>query len=636
MNSIWRFMRYPVLAATIALGIYIILFSYHTAAAEGITALVTSSFWVGYFVLVLPQIFIILHPDSQFWSRVSALTAVGLLSAIPKILRAPESPLYSDEFGHLKTVSDILEQGYISPINPIVSPAPSFPAMHYLTAFISDITQFSIWTSANIVAGLVHVLTLLGIFALLRVKVSPRAAAIASLIYAANPNWMFFQSRFAYESMGIMLVFWALFFVVRGIESPYGQRLVMLITAGPLFFVLSQTHHISFVAGIILALIYLTIYSFKNYKKDPTTLMLSVGSLLWIGLWSLPALLNHGGYLFEYISYTLNRPTRSNIPFILESLGLSDSEIVSSEIEIATTYASLPMYEIVAGALLPLILAAVLFVYIFRGVKSAGSPRNFALSLDTFQIFALIMASSYFAFLPLVFSGEYTFVRRSWSFLLLGFAIIGAIAYENYLLSVPKKQRAKPPYWKQMNAIFLIGFILISYASLANGATAAQRFPSPEFQLVHSTESTRTQELQELAEWAKGTIPDNSWVMADRYTRLALTYPGRLLTAPIDPDRFPFWKLYLNPETPDEAIAKSAKALGVQYLVAHKLTFVIPTSYGYWFHPEEFNSYEGTDFYDYNIVEKFAKASWVETVWDSDTYVVYRVNWDTALEGVSQ
>jgi hypothetical protein len=634
--KVWRVLRYPVLAFSFLVGIYAILASYQLATTNGVTLQVGLVFWIGYLTLMTPQIIIILHPSSQFWSRVAALSAVGLFSALPKMLRSLSGPIYTDEFGHLKVVSDILTQGYISPINSIVAPAPNFPALHYLTAYIADITQFSIWTSANIVTATAHVLTLLGVFALLRIKVSPRSAAVASLVYAANPNWMFFQSKFAYETLGIMLSFWVLFFIIRGLESAHGQRLMMLIVAGPLIFVLSQSHHLSFVATLSMIILYVTIYAAKHYKEDKTSLFLSVSTLVWVGLWALPSLVNHGGYLLNYLAYALTNPSRSNIPFILESLGISDSDLVESELSMSPIYSSLPTVDLIAGALLPVILGALLGFYLIRGIKSQGNVVAFLKNLDVFQLFALTLVGLYFLILPFVFIGEYTLVRRSWSFLILGFAVLAATLYENYLLSIPKKQRARPPHWRLINSSVIILFMAISYSSLSNGATSTQRFPAPEFEMVHSVESANSKELLDLAAWVNRTIPDNSWVLADKYTRLALTYPGRLSTAPLDETRFPFWELYAYPESANPQIVKSAHALGVKYLVVHKLTFVIPTSYGYWFHPSERSLYGDLDLYNYNIVEKFSAVDWVETVWSSDNYVVYKVDWDIALEGVEK
>lgn len=632
IKKIWLIFRYPFLASTIALGIFAILSSYQLSPQQGPTFGIIGLFWFGYFVAVIPQIVVILHPDSQFWSRVASLASIGIISALPQILLSPNGPSSADEFGHIKAVSDILEQGYISPINSIVAPIPEFPALHYLTAYIADISQFSLWTSANLVIALTHVLTLLGIFALLRVKISPRAAAIGALVYAANPNWMFFQSRFAYESLAIMVALWALFFLIRGLESPFGQRLIMIIIAGPAFFVLSQTHHLIFIATLVLAILYLAIYAVKNYKTDGTSLSLAVGSGIWAALWSLPTIANNGKYLVDYISYTIAKPSQSNLPFLMESLGLASSETLLEEASFATEYFSFPLSEIIAGSLLPFILFSILWFYLHQGAKSSQGAITFVKGLDAFQTFALVISVSYFITLPLIAFGEYALVRRSWSFVLLGFAILAAVIYENYLLNTPKQQRARPPYWKQINAAVMGIFIAVSVSSVSVGSPLSQRFPVGAEQSAYSINSLRTAEVEALAEWAATGIPDNTWVFADRYTRLILTYPSRLMAAPIDSVRFPYWELYLDPQNPNEQIIKSAKALGVEYIFAHKFTFLVPTESGYWFHPSEKKLYSVEELYSYNLVEEFDKASWAETVWDSDNYVVYRVDWDAALE----
>ncbi len=626
----WGIARYPILAALVGFGIYGIFESYNLARVDGISTSVSLVFWLSYFSLTLPMVLIIIAPDSKFWSRISALMGFALATTFPKLFRSLESPIFGDEFGHLAAVTDILEKGQVDWWNSIVNPVVDFSVLHYLTAFVVETTGLELWTAANALVIIVHVLTMLGVFSLLRIKFSPRAAAAGALIYAANPNWMFFHTRFAYETLALLFTVWALFFVVKALESPGGQRALMIIVSGPILFALSQTNHISFLITLLLIAAYVGIVAFRSFKEDVLLLWTSLGTLVWVGIWSLPNLLNYSSVIFEYVTYSLGNPSRSNIPFLLESIGINTSESVEDILLVSESYSTLPVFEQATGFMVPFLLLSIMIAFWYGEIKKHQSLKTAINAQPNIIIIANILAIFYFLSLTLIFNEEYTLLRRSWTYTILGFAILFGAAYERYLLSVPKSQRGRPPKWKQINAIVVAGFIILSVSSLANGATASQRYPIQEGVLGFSSSKNLNPELQELAIWAKNTLPENAWIVTDRYTKNALVYPGGMRVAPLDTERFPYWQLFLNPSNPPASIMKSAEALGVDYVVLNKYTFKAPTSYGYWFHPDEqkdYNSSEASST-DNSIAKYFGENTWTETVWASETYVVYRILWE--------
>jgi hypothetical protein len=630
LTKFWGIAKYPTLAAFFAFGIYGILYSYTLARGGTPLSNVSIVFWLSYFAMTIPLVMVIIAPDSKFWSRIGSLIGFALATSLPKIFRSIEGPLSSDEFGHLKAVRDIMENGSVSWWNSIVSPAVDFSVLHYFTAFVVDVTKLDLWQVANWLVIIFHILTLLGVFSLLRIKFSPRAAAVGSLIYATNPNWMFFHSRFAYETLALMLLFWLLFFVIRALESPAGQRSLMIVVSGPIAFTLSQTHHITFAVGAVLILLYMLILVLKEYKTDLLKVWTTGATLTWLIVWSLPGFLSNGALFSEYLSYSLQRPTRSNLPFLLETFGIMTSETAADELLILNTYSSLPIYEQIAGLFSPFILAAIFIYFWVSETKKYGNLKTALSSQSTLSLFANVIVIAYFTILPAVFAEEYTLVRRSWTYLLLGFSIMFTIFYERYLLSVPKSQRGRPPKWKQLNGLIIVSFIVLSVSSLANGTTVAQRYPINENLAGFSTSNNFNPELQNLAVWVKNNLPKNAWALTDRYTRNALVYPGGLNIAPLDEARFPYWEIFLNPSDPPKNLMNSSEALGVTYIVLNRFTFNAPTSYGYWFHPAEIRSYPDSEVGKFNtsISEALGLANWTETVWASDTYIIYKILWN--------
>ena len=70
---------------------------------------------------------------------------------------------------------------------------------------------------------LFHVTLVLGIAALAEsLGLSNRTASVVAIIYGLNSSFLYFDTQYAYESMAITLVVWALVAYVRAIRSHVG------------------------------------------------------------------------------------------------------------------------------------------------------------------------------------------------------------------------------------------------------------------------------------------------------------------------------------------------------------------------------------------------------------------------------
>ena len=73
-----------------------------------------------------------------------------------------------------------------------------------------------------------------------KVTRSDRAAGVASLVYAANPMFLFWSSAFSYEDLGLPLVFFAVWWLGRTrTAARYPAQLITVVV----IFAVTVTHH---------------------------------------------------------------------------------------------------------------------------------------------------------------------------------------------------------------------------------------------------------------------------------------------------------------------------------------------------------------------------------------------------------
>jgi hypothetical protein len=623
-TKIFNWVRFPLLALAAYLGITGMLNSYALARLEGVTDNVAFLFWGSYFVITIPLLFAAMYPGAKFWTRMAGLAGIGFISALPKIFRSLQEPLYQGEYGLLKSVSDILESGVAHWWNGLPISPNDFPAMPLIAAFIIETTGLDLWTAVNLLLIVIHILTLLGLFLFLRVILSPRAAAAGTLLYVANPNWMFYHNQFNYETFALMLFFWLLFFVFRGLESASGQRVVTLILSGPVLFLLSVTYPITFIVALLLISILLVI-AFFNSKQDPLLRLASLATGFWLFIWSLPALFsNH-----ETIGYYMLEASKERKNKSFSSLFEYSSDGTRNSFEtILNAYTTLPTLESIALLMSPLVLISIIVIYFVQ--RSALSKKG-SLKVgkySTFSMLGFFLVFLYLISFILIPFGEFGLLRVSWTYTLIGFTILGGLVYESYLLSQPRKQRASPPKWKIYNTVLATFFIILSISSVTLGTAVVAHYPTKNS--VSATSPIKYSNAIVAAQWAKENLPKNSWIITDRYTGNAMIYPGGMQVAPLDNEKFSYWDIFLNPNSPSPSVMKSAETLGVKYLIVNRKVFQEGTTFGYWFGPGEIADYPDSEFNiqpDKDVSARIGRQPWTETVWANEHYVIYKIIW---------
>ena len=223
------------------------------------------------------------------------LLAVALY--VIKIESSPYAFTSNDEYIHWVNTQHILDNGHIFQYNPLLPTAGYYPGLAALAASLVRLTGLSIFVSGLIVIGVARIIISACLYlAAERMTGSSRAAAVCSIIYAANPMFLFWSAQFAYEDLGLPMaaftVWWL--YTTRKNQSPVAQ-LVTVLAIGAV----TVTHHISAFAltGILAMWFFAELIAGKPREQrryvGAFTLLVGCTSTLWFFFVAKPAV----GYL---------------------------------------------------------------------------------------------------------------------------------------------------------------------------------------------------------------------------------------------------------------------------------------------------------------------------------------------------
>lgn len=192
-----------------------------------------------------------LHLDRR--TRNAAVVCLGLTPTL--MWRESNPPLFTgfDEQLHMRTLGDILSSHGLFQANPLLEVSPRYPGLEATTALLH---QFGIPTmGAAYVVILISRLVLVTVLcdAVERSTESMRAGGLAVAVYAISPQFVFFNSQYAYQTMAIPLALAALNLIVRARFTD--KPLPLLGGATVCLLALAVTHHVtSFLTAIFLFL----------------------------------------------------------------------------------------------------------------------------------------------------------------------------------------------------------------------------------------------------------------------------------------------------------------------------------------------------------------------------------------------
>lgn len=581
-----------------------VVFSYVLAAGGG-GEVYFAVFWLGMIVFLVPAAIRIVSSAATRGERLFLVATVGLFEFLPKLLRDPSSPLFSDELAHWRQAEVVRHTGKLFAANPLIWVIQGFPGLHAVTAALGELSGLSTWSTAEVLLAVLHMLTLVGVFLIgERVGRSTRVGAIAALIYAVAPNYMFFNSQFSYESLAIVLVIWCLVCVVVAHDedrSPLTRR-VWLGLAGVLALATVPTHHLSSYLLVLLLFALSTLHTLRRREaKSGLTgelwLLTAVAGVAAV-CWALFVAPEVGSYLTE--------PIEGAVKSVGSLLGGHRPRALFSSG--APQAPGVPVYEKVCAFLTPVLAVLAAAGAIFR-IRRERDYRPLTLMFAG-------LALAYFASFPFILTaagGESA--QRSWAFSYLGLAVVVAPVIDSLLRGA--WQRFRPA------VLLTAAFVVVLVGNVSADQNVEYRFPGPY--VYGSDTRSLTGELKAATAWLAATQGTGLKVVADRYTGLALgSFGDEWVVTPSA--GFPVWELYSSDGHPSPELMAELAASGYTYLVVDKRMAEFKPLVGVYF-----NSAEPSGFHvSSEDLAAFDRVPWLIKLYDSGNIEIFRFNFSEA------
>ncbi len=250
---------FPALSLTGACGLLLIALAYEGGRLAANWAI--PLYWCGMVILFLP---IALRLFSKMPSRRERIALLVVLAMLLYFVQCLQYPLYFsgyDEFLHWRTAQDIIASGHLFHENPLLPISAYYPGLEIVTTTVSNLTGLSLHVSGVMVIGVVQVVFVLSLYLLYEhFTGSGRIAGIATILYMANPGYLFFDMEFAYESLALPLAVFVLFVLARRSTTRPGHRNALTLTAWLGLGAITITHHLTSYALVAFLVLWTVIF----------------------------------------------------------------------------------------------------------------------------------------------------------------------------------------------------------------------------------------------------------------------------------------------------------------------------------------------------------------------------------------
>jgi hypothetical protein len=557
-----------------------------------------AAFWAGIALIVLPALARVAAPGAGRRERIGIALIFGLGLYLVKVSYDPSAFAFSDEFVHFRSVRDDLVHGSLFSFNPLLPEAARYPGLGDIAVGLVRLTGLPIATVGLIVIGAARVTLTLALFLLAeRISGSPRVAGLACLLYAANPNFLYWSAQFSYESLALPLVVFTVYLVAKRSASAGAWRLDALAGASILAVVI--THHLSsyFLAAVLLAWSAVVFARrARGHGGGYSPAALALVAVAAIGTWIAVVAPITGQYLGSIASST------GKGLFNVITGASATRQLFTSGAEVAPLWERLLGIGSVALTLAALVMAALV---IWR--RRRQTPLLLA---------PLLLSLIYPLLLPLRFiGGAAETANRSTEFVFLG---VGSVLAAGVLELRARRrfcQALLRPTALLAGAVVVLGGIAVAWQY-------SERLPQDPLRRAVPYELSASAVSAE--RWSARVLGPGHRFASDFLDHLGLAAYGlqRPLWAPSD--GVSAWQV-LAPPRVDASVRRAIRAGGIEYvMVERRLSYGIPSS-GYYFDKGEPQAGHFERAISPRTLAKFDRARGASRVYDNGQEQIYAV-----------
>ncbi len=277
-----------LLLSVACLGVLIVAIAF--AGGRSTESWATPCFWIGLLVIYLPIGYRLLDAQAGSSERLCLVVILGMGLYVVKVMQSPAGFTFHDELGQMRSTNDVLATGQLFHSNPIVHAYSYFPGLHLVTSSVVALSGLSVFASGVLIIGMARLILVVALFGFVRrVANSSRVAGIAVLVYAANPNFVFFDAQYSYETLAISLA--AATLLVTALQHARSSSSTgIVVSAGVLAAGTALTHHLTSYA-LSAALLVWAIVAASGRRGKPRNWSIawiaSISILASVGWWLL-------------------------------------------------------------------------------------------------------------------------------------------------------------------------------------------------------------------------------------------------------------------------------------------------------------------------------------------------------------
>jgi hypothetical protein len=595
----------PVLSLTSAIGLFLVAMAYN--AGRFAEQWAEPLFWFGLVVIFLPIAIRLFSKQPTRQERITLLIIMAISLYFVKFLQYPLYFAYYDEFSHVQTAQSIAATGHLFYLNPILPISSFYPGLEIATNALSSLTGLSIFVTGIVLIGVARLVIVLALYLFYeQISKSMWVAGIATLLYMANPNFLFFDSMFSYESLAISLAVFVLFAVVRRSYVPANQRLGLTLTIWLGIGAVMVTHHVT--SFILVAFLLLWTAVFFLLLKVPffrqsrhQKIEAGPGNVALVGLVLCVAwLIYTGGQAVEYLSPHLTGAMNQFIQIL--SRNNAPRQFFHSSTSVTPLWERMSVY--VSLILILLGLAFGLF-YVWRRYRTNAAAFAMAVAVVAFPVSLALLLTQTGAELA----------DRSTEFLFVAIAFVLALGASRFLLS------ATPSWRRSLLFMGAVTVLFVGQTIMGNGQSWG-RMPGPY--LVSADQRSIEPEGIAAAEWAAQYLGPGHVVATDRINTLLMATFGRQLAETSGSAKIPVSWVLLSPQF-GPGVKTILQQDGVQYLVVDlRLSTALP-QVGTYFNNGEVDAQHYTSPIDPAALLKFDDVQNVNRIFDSGNIIIYNV-----------
>jgi len=241
---------FPALTVVASVGVALVATGY--TAGRLLLPIAPTLFWLGMLIVTVPILVRMLGHDAGRTERISLILLMSMALFLVKVLHSPLDFTLFDEFHHWRTLDDIVATSRLFSPNNILPASPYYPGLEIVTVALVQL-GVPLFVAGSAVVAAAKVLISLALFHLFEeAGASPRLAGLASVLYMANPGYLFFDAQFSYESLALPFAAAALFALARLQNGRLTAGMMMVAVLSIAAVVV--THHLTsyFLAAILL------------------------------------------------------------------------------------------------------------------------------------------------------------------------------------------------------------------------------------------------------------------------------------------------------------------------------------------------------------------------------------------------